>query len=301
MPIPNTFTAGEIASSQKVNENFAYVSDRIGSNSTASRLKLPGDMALGPRSSTQITAAGDSGAGSAAGYLQLSWNAELYLDNATYVVRRFNANEGAAAIRVGNAGISFHTTANTTGSLQDTLDTAMAIRPNKDAPTRSTIYVNPNYHFTAVPNATGEDIAEYRMTYVPLKNPYMLRQASSITTGDPASEAGAAILTSNAVNLGVPESAVAVHVHSMFQLASNATSLNGAGNSETGPHLSYRPARTGPTAFSGIFGRAGSKGAWSSMSGPVLLGWESTLKGQLVEVAYTKISAVYTSILGYYI
>jgi hypothetical protein len=208
--IPNTFTAGEIASSSEVNDNFSALLNIAGSDSDADHLKPGGDIVLGPRRTGQITAEGDGGPGGSATFMQVSWNAELYdSGGGIWRLRRYANGENASAIRVGRRGVEVLTTHDTTSELTTAMKTALAVRPNATNPY---IYVNPAFHFSAIDTEPNpQAMGQYRLQYVPIEPIEMFLNA-----------AGGGTATYTASNFGIPVDAKALMIYSEHSVSTPA-------------------------------------------------------------------------------
>lgn len=213
MTIPNSFVAGDIASSSEVNDNFSHLIDILGNTSDEDHLEPAGDIVLGPRRAVQITAAGDGGPGADAGYVQISWNAELFdAGGGVFRLRRYVTGEGGAALRVGGNGVEILTTSDETTELTTAMDVAVAVRADDDNPY---IYINPEYHFVSVdapPNPQAQN--SYRLNYVPI---------APVQVIAPGSAGGGTATFTASQYLGVPVEAKAIEVYAAVIGAAGAT------------------------------------------------------------------------------
>lgn len=161
MSVPHHFESGSVASSAEVNENFDYVTDMLGADSTPDRLSPGGSVSVGDSDNTLLSAATHD-------YFVVSWNAEEYLSGSTRKFRRFEENNPATYLQVGKTGFEINTTSATAGDLNGQLQTALAVRANKNAP--DYVYLDPAWHMQRR-DRVPQSQEDYRLTYVPLLEP----------------------------------------------------------------------------------------------------------------------------------
>lgn len=310
MPIPHIFTAGDIAASSEVNQNFSYLEDIVGNASTPVSLRPPGDLLLGPRRSVQITAAGDSGPNATNGYLYLGWNAEFYqAPGGVFRLRRFNSNEGGAAVQIGNRGVTIAATHDGQGELNSAMQNAIAIRSHETTPY---IYINPKWAITAEDEPPNEMMGRYRLTYVPV-DPYALRGGAG---GGAVIAAGVnrAVRPSSEQGSPVPPDARAIEVYMQMNAAAAGTGSKGKGKNKTTVNkpigvVEYTLAQSRNGAiypWHGVGMRAVQDQLYTVMvqaKGTVMLGLAGTHKGLIREISggQRHVTSIHVFITGYYI
>jgi len=193
--IPNTFEPGEVAASSEVNANFQAIADVVGNDSSASIMNLPGDLVIGPRDNVQISAKGDTQAGSSTSFVQFSWNAELYNDGSSWKVRRFLSNEPATAVRVGGEGFQIYTTSRTSGDLEKQFTCIFQVKATTGD---DFVFIKPSITRSAAP---GTSLSDYRLTLVLLDTPAVVYENVTINAG---------VITRRVTDYGIPTQAKAV-------------------------------------------------------------------------------------------
>lgn len=297
MPIPHIFTSGDIAASSEVNQNFSYLEDIVGSASTPVSLRPPGDILLGPRRSVQISAAGDSGKNATSGYLYLGWNAEFYqAPGGIFRLRRFNANEGAAAVQIGNRGVAIAATHDEQGELNSAMQNAIAVRPHAITPY---IYINPKWAMTDRDEPPNDQPGRQRLTYVPVE-PFSY-------TGTLIAAGTRRIRMSSLQGSPVPPEARGVHVHVRIGMPASGRQKKKPLREKAPTQIHYRmtQARVGATSMAHGIEVIGTSHAdirtYHHGNGPVMFGLTGSDKGYVIEWNNATINEFVGVVVGYYI
>src|SRR5690606_14223447 len=153
MGLPHVFEPGEVAAASEVNENFRYLADILGEDSTAELVHLRG-LKVGNGAFVAPSPAANS----------LTWNMTIGNND---VIQRRETNKPASRLDIGTWGLDFSTTSATAGDLNSQVKTVFAVRPTVN---EDWVYIDPNWSIQRV-NARPKSIEDYRLTYVPLNDP----------------------------------------------------------------------------------------------------------------------------------
>lgn len=188
MGVPNIFEPGEVASSAEVNQNFDHLSALLGDGSNGDELRPPGPILLNEVG--QLAARDKT-------FLQIGWNINQYLDGTTPKVERIESGKRATALRIGEGGFEVWTTGTTDGDLQTQLVKVFAISAREGT---DYMFFSPWWHMT-VSDGQPQNHGDYRLTYVPLKEPRAIYENVW---------RGAKTVEHKAATYGVPSNAVAI-------------------------------------------------------------------------------------------
>lgn len=270
--IPNIFEPGQVAASSDVNENFQAVEDTVGSDSSPTRLKPPGDIVLGPRANAQISAEADTAPNSGTRYIQIGWNVDLY-NSGGWKTRRFNNGEPGVAIRVGASGFEVWSTSRTSGNLNNQLERLFQVRSDAD---NDYVFVRPSLTRVASP---PDEIEDYRLTLVLFNDPKVVYENTTIYAGTK---------TRQSTDFGVPARAHAVLLSFEGKAASDDATIT------------FMQARTGRSQRHGFVVAAGGNDPGGGQ-GIVALGISGDFNGKFVENRSAQWNSASLYIQGYFI
>jgi hypothetical protein len=191
--------------------NFNYILSLLGTLSTTGKLEPPGEIFLGPRRNTHLSAAHDT---TSADYddnndfYHIGWNAEYYntllvdgQGRPIYKYRRFSQTEAATALRIGHKGFEVWTTHHDTGgNLDAQMKRVLHVRELNDE--KGFIAIPTRMHFQT--NSTASPtLQDYRLTFVPFDSPQVVYGNASMGTG---------VTMKQAKDFNVPDTAQGIQV-----------------------------------------------------------------------------------------
>lgn len=186
MPLPHILLANDVARSNDVNDNFAYVMSIIGSLSTPGRQKSLSEFQFGIRQTGLLSAAQDTGGDVTMQFAQLSWNADWNLNatSGTWKFNRFIPNYGATVVRIGYHGFEILATRKGSGNLNTQLTPAFAARITENTGSDYGYVFLPAYmsiQLDDVDSVAG--IEDYRTTWSFLDTPKMIYDNAQLNKG----------------------------------------------------------------------------------------------------------------------